>query len=78
MTGLPSQSTPTKHCVTMVILQITIQSPHFLFLLNKEETSISELTNEFIYMFNTISANTHSVSYCFPMKFLHSNIWIDK
>jgi len=63
MSPLPSQSTPTKYCVTKVILQITIQSPHIFllrFLLNKEDTSISELTNEF--MFNTISTNTHSVS----------------
>jgi len=40
----------------MVILQINIQSPHVLslrFLLDEEDTSISELTNQF--MFNTLS-----------------------
>jgi len=40
----------------MVILQITIQSPHVLllrFLLDKEDMSISELNNQFI--FNTLS-----------------------
>jgi len=55
MNPLPSQCTPKKHCVTMVILQITIQSRHVLslrFLLDKEDTSISELTNQF--MFNTL------------------------